>query len=245
MKLLNFSLVLLLMCSAGCGLREAKKQQRMREAKAAAKETAQWNQEINEEQMKEAAKKARRDMNNRIRYARALEGIYSDEFTSTSETDGSVYHGRLTLSITPLNLPAPFVDERPIDAAQVQAQMEAISFAVEIFEESMKNPEIRYLCTQLGVKPDYERGLIRVTCQGAMSAPSRDYLIALDDDGFDGVLSVDEDTVYNRSALASLALIEGRLPSMNVLNVRISSPFGKIYRAKIRRDTDEFETPEN
>lgn len=226
LPLLLFSLI-----SEGCGLRDAKRQQKRNESDQETRHSAELSREL----MEEEAALARRDLEKRIQYLRAIEGEYHGSYSAISPS-GTSLHGANVYAIFALqNMPASFDDLRPIGPSNVQMEMDNLSFAVEIVEESISQPDNRTLCTQTGVKPDFELGLIRVTCTNIFNAPSREYLFALDHPEDGSMSSRTDPSMKARSSAASRALIDGSVHLISQMNLRITSPYGKVFRTVMRR----------
>jgi hypothetical protein len=236
-KLTSIAILAIAMAHAsGCGLRAAKQEQKAREAEEAARRTSAQNEALSRQRQDEAARQAASDLGDRVRYLRAIEGDYEGQFETSPGLERQSVTVDVSISIRATNLPAPFEDDRAPDPARVQTQMEALGLMIDITETSVRQQQIRHYCSQTAVKPDYERGLIRVSC-GTGGAGGREFTLTLDPGARAGHAPLrDEPALAERSRETSRALIAGRLDRTTRINVRINSPFGRAFHLSVERE---------
>lgn len=216
-KLVLSALAVLAVSTSACNLEEI----RDKRAREKAKTSAEINRDVQENLEKQAVEKAKKDLKDRIRYIKAIAGEYeADLELPTSPSQPVTRKVRVTLQVTPLNIPAPWSYDHPETAAQVLAQMDSLTLSLDVTEK-VEGVNWSIYCFSESVRPDYRRGTLRFTCSGVTGGGTRTYFLSLDDDTLPYVMNG-----AVRAEAVSLNLIEGAMTRVDLIGVRIRSSVG-------------------
>lgn len=229
--------------ATSCGLRDRLKERRQADADRAARRNAENSHEFQKVLAARDAEIAKKEYDDRRRYFYAFEGnfvgslIQADGSSNSIENSIKTPNSEISIQLQVENDFVKLPDSSFTTLEQFKVAGDALSFSLLVHEESWfpnSNARLYTNCTQKGLKPDLKNGTLNFTCQ-TVSASGREYAISIDDPETDPQVARLLENYLALAVHTSDRLVQGDITQLQSLNLKIRTPFGKEFFAKLER----------